>query len=140
MYTTDTVVRMGHVDPAGTIYFARVPELAYGAFEAFLDESDYCLGECWDELECGFPVVNCTTNYKIPIRLSDRLKISVQTERIGEKSFTLLFLLKDSKGLTRAEVRITQATVDRKTFKPIPIPPHFREGLAKLQPAPIEQP
>jgi len=138
MFAIETVVRMSQVDPAGTIYFARVPELAYSAYEAFLDHMGWSLGENLAGLECLTPVVQCTTEYKKPIRLSDRLQITVDAERIGKTSFTLLFTLVGLESQVRAVVRVVQVTVNRKTFEPMPLPTMVREGLEKLHALPAE--
>ncbi len=136
MYKIETAVRMGHVDPAGTIYFARVPEVAYDAFEAYLDEMGWSLGKHIMKMDVLTPVVNCQTNYKIPIRLSDRLTIEVEAKRIGDTSFTLFFNLKGESGATHATCEITQVCVDRENFKPTALPELMRDGLEKLNTLP----
>lgn len=133
MFAIETVVRMGHVDPAGTIFFARVPELAYAAFEEYLDSVGWNLGKNIHTSQILTPVVNCETQYKKPIRLGHRLRITVTPERIGDTSFTLLFGLVGLKGEERASVRITQVAVDRTTFQPTSLPQEWRDGLQALQ-------
>ena len=121
MFEYKTRVRMRHTDATGHLFFSEQFNLALEAFEEFLDSID---------VEGQMPIVHAEADYKKPLKLRDPLKIQLGIKRIGNTSFTVLYLLYNLK--THEEVGrviIVHVCADPMTKKPISLPLKLREHL-----------
>ncbi len=132
MFSYETRIRIHDTDPAGIVYFANVPRIAHTAYEEFLEEIGWGLGEVFAELDFVLPIVRLETDYKIPMTVGDRLIVEMELDRIGNSSFTMKFRLLGPDRMVRAEVKTVHCTVSRKTFEKIPLPAEVKAGLAKI--------
>lgn len=121
MFEYKTRVRMRHTDATGHLFFSEQFNLALEAFEEFLDSID---------VEEQMPIVHAEADYKKPLKLRDPLKIQLSIKRIGNTSFTVLYLLYNLK--THEEVGrvvIIHVCTDSLTKKPVSLPVKLREHL-----------
>lgn len=119
----ELTVRFNEVDRAGIAFFGRVFEYCHEAFEELLVAGGSSLAAVFDEEGWGMPLVHADADYSKPLRLSERIAVSVEVERLGRTSLTLAF---EVRGATeadlRARVRHVHAFVDMERFEPIPVP------------------
>ena len=132
-FTHTLHVAFDDIDAAGIVYFARVLDYCHHAWEAFLRERGLplpsILAGTW-----GAPVVHAECDYAKPLRHGDALCIEVVTERIGETSFAMAYVVRGADaGDLRARARIVHVTLELPGFRKIPVPEPFRALLADDQ-------
>ena len=114
--------RFHEVDRAGIIFFGRVFEYAHVAFEEVL----FTVFGDWDQLfhahSVGLPLVNAESNFRKPIRQGEELTVESRIVRVSRGTLVFRHDIVDRTGTLRASVRLTHASIDLKTFKPIPLP------------------
>ena len=130
--------RFHEVDRAGVIFFGRVFEYAHVAFEEVL----FTVFGDWDQLfhahSVGLPLVNAESNFRKPIRQGDELTVESRIVRVSLGSLVFRHDIVDRTGMLRASVRLTHASIDLNTFKPIALPALFLDqftahGLIELE-------
>jgi acyl-CoA thioesterase FadM len=135
-YTTSLKVRFGDIDHAGIAYYPNLYHDLHVAFEEFFEEY---LGTPYpralDEEKLGFPTVHVETDFHAPIRYGDILDVTITVPTLGESSVDLLFTVIRRGGAQPCLVsRHTLVAIDMTTFRPRPIPPHYRKLLAACTP------
>ena len=132
-FTYEVSVRFHEVDRAGIAFYGRVFEYAHVAFEELLMAIDSSWTSVFDDLGWGMPLVHADADFKRPMRLSERLCVSVEVESIGDRSLTFAFELTGAQdGIVRATARQVHVFVDMERFESIPVPDEMRQGLAGL--------
>ena len=132
-FTYEVTVRFHEVDRAGIAFFGRVFEYAHVAFEELLLSIDPSWTSVFDDLGWGMPLVHADADFERPMRLNERLTVSVAVESIGARSLTFAFTLTGSEdGVVRARARHVHVFVDMERFESIPVPDEMRLGLAGL--------
>lgn len=128
-YKAKMKVRFSDVDNAGIVYYPRFFHYFHVAFEEFFsDELSTPYPEVLQKDRVGFPVVNVSADFHVPITFGDNIEIEVLVDRIGTKSARFAYLLrKVGDDTVRAEAKITVACIDMETFKAEPIPPKYRK-------------
>ena len=131
--------RFHEVDRAGIIFFGRVFEYAHVAFEEVL----FTVFGDWDQLfhahSVGLPLVNAESNFHKPIRQGDELRVESRIVKVGKGSLVFRHDIVDGSDSLRASVRLTHASIDLKTFKPIPLPSQFMEAFVAHDLIELEQ-
>ena len=128
-YKTSLLVRFGDIDHAGIVYYPRFFNYVHMAFEDFFREG---LGLPFDEIidkrGIGFPIVHAESDFMKFLKYGDRIRVEVYLLRAGRTSLTFGFdVIREEGGILCARVRITNATIDRKTFKAIPCPADLKD-------------
>jgi 1,4-dihydroxy-2-naphthoyl-CoA hydrolase len=132
-FTYEVSVRFHEVDRAGIAFYGRVFEYAHVAFEELLLAIDSSWTSVFDDLGWGMPLVHADADFERPMRLSERLSVSVEVESMGARSLTFAFKVIGSQdGVTRATVRQVHAFVDMERFESMPVPDEMRQGLSRL--------
>lgn len=73
-------------------------------------------------------------DFSAPARIGDRLATGARVSRIGTTSFTIdLKTWNEDTEATIVSGRQVQVTVDRETFRPVPVPPVLAEAISALQ-------
>ena len=120
------------VDHAGIVFYARLHTWSHIAYEEWYAAA---LGEpvpmMFTTRGFGTPVVSSHTEYFQPIRHGEQLKLAIHCERLGNKSFTLAFAIRDLNDEMRAVVRVPHATVKFPELKAISIPDELRAALSR---------
>ena len=132
-FTYEVTVRFHEVDRAGIAFYGRVFEYAHVAFEELLLSIDPSWTSVFDDLGWGMPLVHADADFERPMRLNERLSVSVEVESMGARSLTFAFTLTGSEdGVVRARARQVHVFVDMERFESIPVPEEMRRGLAGL--------
>jgi len=124
------IVRFGHCDPAGIVFYPRFFELIQEATEDFFREA---LASPFDELVgrdgVVMPAVSLEVRWSAPSRLADVLAIDVGVARLGEASIDFAYRV-TCEGEHRMSARTRQVQALRTTGRSTPIVEPLRGRLA----------
>lgn len=130
-YRTTIRVRFGDEDHARIVYFPRFLHFFHCAFEDFFDDNGFEYRRMLDEDHVGWPAVRVETDFRSPLRFGDIMTIDVSVRRIGEKSATFHYRgTRQDNGKLVATAEITNACMDMRTYRAIPIPQPYRDFFA----------
>lgn len=125
-------VRWGDVDAAGVI--------CYGAYVRFIEIAETELfraagipyGKVFERFDCWLPRASYKMEFRKPAVLDEQLTVSASVGRIGTSSIALKFAFDDDAGERVADCDIVLVCVDRKSFKPKPVPAELRSALERF--------
>jgi len=129
-FTIQEYVRWGDVDAAGVI--------CYGAYVRFIEIAETELfraagipyGKVFERFDCWLPRASYKMEFRKPAVLDERLSVNASVGRIGTSSIALAFTFDDGRGERIADCDIVLVCVDRKNFRPKPVPDAMRAALA----------
>lgn len=131
-YTTHTLVRFAHVDPAGIVFYPRYFEMLNGAIEDFFAEA---VGADFASLHLergiGVPTASLHTEFAAPSRLGTVLGITVTPTRLGRSSLALDVVF-SADGVMRLTVNIVLVCIVLATGKSLPWPEDLRGALEPM--------
>ncbi len=126
-YTTEIQVRFSDTDAYGHVNNAT--------FFTYMETArfHYLRDEFVGLMDRGvvFLVAKAECEYKSPINLADRVFITIDVERIGNSSFTLLYKMHDGNDKLFATGRTVLVAFDTGQGKPVKIPEEFLKVLKK---------
>ena len=121
------------MDRAGIVYFARVFEYCHVTYEAMLaDALDLNLEAFFQTSPWFMPLVHSEADYERPMRVSDRLVVALEVERLGTSSVSYAYRIEGRDEELRATAKLVHACVDRETFASLATPATLVEGLRRL--------
>lgn len=127
-----TSIRLHDTDAAGVLYFANQFRIAHEAYEAFMEQSGFGLGDVIKRGRIGLPIIRADGDFRMPLHVGDSIELTLRLLRIGRTSFTLVCrLAKDGK--TAGHVTTTHVAIDRRTGRKTELPEALRKTLAKLK-------
>ena len=91
MFQTKKIMRLHHTDGAGVIYFAHLLVLAHECYEAFMD-TVLPLRTILDQGQILMPITHAESDYQKPIRVGDKLDVTVTLASQTDHSFTLNYV------------------------------------------------
>jgi len=125
MYDTDT---------AQILFFGNQFRLINDALEDLLEEEGITLKQLFTTSPYGFVFVHAESDYHAPLVGGDHITVEVQVNHIGTSSFGFKFeIFKVEDGTLAGSGQTRHVTIDRKTFKTIPIPTELRASLEKYR-------
>jgi len=132
-YETTITVHFGDVDPARIVYYPIIFHYCHIAFERFFAEY---VGIPYPQLitqeRLGFPTVNVSTNFSLPIRYGDEVRIRVSVARVGKSSVQFRYTGRNSSnGEIYFDAMITTVAVDMESFRTVPLPQKYAEIFAQ---------
>lgn len=133
------VVRFGHCDPAGIIYYPQYFMLAHDCKEDwFRDGVGYPLKRMITIDRRGFPIVKLDAEFMRASRLGDDLDFEITVRAIGATSLKLDYICRCG---SEERMRISTVLVmtDLDAGAAVPIPDWLRAKLAEFQPSPKEE-
>lgn len=131
MYKYETVVRLHLTDAAGVVYFANLFVLAHQCYESFLDQ-DNSIGSIIDQGEFIIPIVHAEADYRMPLKVSEKVLVEMALNKISDSSFGLTFAFSNESEQVTAEVKTVHAVLQHNTRKPVEIPPFLKTALSRL--------
>src|SRR5438045_7497717 len=84
-------VRLADTDAAGVVYFARTLSLCHEAYEASLEAAGINLNDFLGGSGIVVPIAKSEAEYLRPLRVGDKLRITVSPELVSENAFALRF-------------------------------------------------
>jgi len=129
MFGYSCVIRLQHSDAAGVVYFASLFALAHECYEAFLD-SEIPLGQLLTDGDVVIPIVHAEADFKLPLHVSDQVRIEMTARTIGRTSFTLDYLFRMADNRIAAQVSTAHAVVSQSNQESSAVPERI---LAQLR-------
>lgn len=129
MFTAQNRVRMHDIDMAGILYFPRQFRFAHDALEDFVESVGLTFDQVFRKEHFVFVIVHAEADYLAPLRVGDRIEVSLVIEAIGNTSFTVAYQIHKTDKTLVGTAQTVHVTLDAKTRKKIPIPPPFRKFL-----------
>ena len=123
------LVRFGHCDAAGIVYFPRYYDLLNGVVEDWWDH----LGLPWSALigqrRIGMPTAQLDASFVAPSRLGEQLRFELRVLRLGRSSLQLEHQVVGPEASLRVRFlqRIVVTSLD--THRPIAWPDDLREAI-----------
>ena len=128
-FTKQEVIRFGHCDVAGMVFYPRFFEMTNALIEDWFAEALTCdFRQVHLDRRLGIPVVRLETDFIKPSMLGDRLVWTLRVTALGTASFTVEAVLADPDG-PRLRARLTLVCISVDTHKPTPIPPDLRQKI-----------
>ena len=132
-FTSSVLVRFGHVDPAGIVYFPRIYDYIHEVFEdvweRHVDERYY---KILSQDRIGFPLVHAEVDFKSPLRFGDRANVRVTCYKLGRSSLGLRYRF-EVNGRECVDARMVTACVDLKTTKSFEMPARYRKAFEQIR-------
>ncbi len=129
-FVHEITVRFQEVDRAGIAFFGRIFEYCHVAWEELMNHiglRDVFGAEGW-----GMPLVHAEADFSQPLRLSERIAVTIHVGGCGEKSITFEFTLHGvEEGDKRAVARHVHAFVELATLTPRSFPESLRHALIR---------
>ena len=122
-------ITLRHTDAAGVLFYPRLFELAHEATEMLLVEIGYPISEMVAGRLHHLPIVHADAEYRLPMRLGDRLVIEVSLHKLGDRSLGFTCTFVDPEGRTRAITRVDHAAIDPLTRKVCDLDPGMKAAL-----------
>ena len=131
-FSIQEYVRWSDVDAAGVI--------CYGAYVRFIEIAETELfraagmpyGKVFERFDCWLPRASYKMEFRKPAVLDEQLTVNARVGRIGTSSIALEFAFDDAAGERVADCSIVLVCVDRKSFRPKPVPMELRSALARF--------
>jgi 1,4-dihydroxy-2-naphthoyl-CoA hydrolase len=131
MYHYQTTIRLHHTDAAGVVFFSNLFVIAHDAYESFL-ESHLPLNAILSNGEYLIPIVHAEADYLLPLALSEKISVELSLEQTGTSSFSLGYVIKNSKMETAARLKTIHTVQLKDDRKTISIPDPIRNALEAL--------
>jgi len=127
------IVRFGHCDPAGIIFYPRYFDLIHEVKEDWFRMAlDWSFAKSIAEMKKGFPIVRLASEFHSPSRLGDELTIVLTVPQLGRSSIAVDYALTCGDQL-RAEMRTVVVQVDLTDGRSRPIAGELRERIERFR-------
>jgi len=125
-------VRYGDLDPQGHLNNAKYLTYMEQARIAYVRHLGIWQGGSF--LDVGFILAEVRVTFKTPILWGQPIQVGVRTQRLGNKSFDVLYSLDDSQtGKQHASGSTVQVAYDYLNAKTISIPDTWREIITQFE-------
>jgi YbgC/YbaW family acyl-CoA thioester hydrolase len=132
VFAYQTRIHFHEADPAGIAFFANSYVLAHNAFEDFVQHLGFTWKDWFENESWGVPIRQSSCEHLRPMLVGEAVQIKITLERIGDSSFTLLYIFEIA-AATTCEVRLVHTFMDRKTRGKLSIPTDIRRRLEAYQ-------
>ena len=122
MFEFKSSVKIYDTDAAGVLFFGHQFRLVQDAYEAFLESRGFPLVNFLDKVSYIVPVVHAETNYRSPLRASDKIVIKLSIKKVGKTSFILGHEIYKEGGDLAGDGNTVHVCIDKKTGSKIPLP------------------
>jgi 4-hydroxybenzoyl-CoA thioesterase len=130
-YRAELVVRFGHIDQAGIVYYPRLVNYFHVAMEEFFGAvlgTDYPSFLSLHRL--GLPAAHLDVGFLRPLRYGDHIQVEVGIEKVGNTSIVWRYqIFRPDEKEPAARARIVTVNVDMDTFEKKAVPDWLRQRL-----------
>ena len=134
-FSYETKIQLHHTDSAGVLFYSKLFELMFEAFDDLLDHIGASVAYIIRESNFLLPFVHTEADFFAPLFVDDKIRILISVENIGESSLTLAYeIFRDDEKMAFAKT--VHVAMDKATLKKRELPEVIRTGLASLQPDP----
>ncbi|MCP5426312.1 MAG: acyl-CoA thioesterase [Gammaproteobacteria bacterium] len=129
-YTYRRRIHWSHTDAAHIVYTVRFFDYAMEAIENWFQD---VVSLDWYrlnlDLHMGTPFVHIDMDFKAPLTPRHDLLVTVEVERLGDKSLSFKVFGKRSDEVDSFEARFTCCMVDNRSMTPISVPERMRNDI-----------
>jgi len=133
MYTMTTTVRLPETDAAGILFFGSYFRIAHDAYESFMTAIGFGLDYVIHESPFFILIVHADADFTRPLRLGDTLTVELHVEKVGQTSFVISYVVKDTQGQVAARLKTVHVTVDKSSGSKMTLPHALREKLSSFK-------
>lgn len=131
MFCYHTTIKMHNVDAAQRLFFADQFVIAHDALEACIEAQGLSIRALVEDQDFVTPIVHAEGDYTAPVKLGDRVTVSVECAEVGTKAFTMRFTIM-ANDVCVGQVTHVHAAVDKASGQTIPVPDMLRELLGGI--------
>ena len=125
-------VRYGDLDPQGHLNNATYLTYMEQARIAYVRHLGLWQGGSF--LDIGVILAEVRVTFKAPINWGQPIRVGVHTQRLGNKSFDVLYAFEDTQtGKVHADGASVQVAYDYHTAQTIPIPENWRKIISQFE-------
>ncbi|RUP25906.1 MAG: acyl-CoA thioesterase [Curvibacter sp.] len=124
-------IRFSECDPAGIVFYPQYFVMFNDLLEAWVDQllPEVGFAGYIGTLRQGLPTVRLEADFRAISRMGDAVTLSLDLERLGDKSLTLTLACTGAEGDLRMQVRQVLVTTSLVTHQAIPVPDLLRRAL-----------
>ncbi len=127
--SAELAVRLQHTDAAGVIFYPRLLEIEEELFERWLEAGGLHLRDMLvTRTLAPTPVVRCEADYRLPVRVGDRLTARLVAVDAGQSAFTLGWRFERA-GAVAMEARVVRAAIDPAAGRSVELPAPLRAWI-----------
>jgi 1,4-dihydroxy-2-naphthoyl-CoA hydrolase len=130
--TFEFTVRLAQTDAAGVMFFARQFELAHLAYEQLLEHLGVPLPADLARSGTLLPIVHAEADYVAPLRLGDRVRVSVWLRSLGRRSFAIEYEFQRADGTPTGRAQTVHVALDAGRQRAVDLPEAIRRKLESL--------
>jgi 4-hydroxybenzoyl-CoA thioesterase len=135
-YRTRLLVRFGHCDPAGIVFYPRYLEMFNDIIEDWCREDlKFSFPEIVGQRGWGLPTVHLDVDFVAPSFYGETLSAALSLLSVGASSMRVQIVMSGPNGEDRLRGQVVLVLMDRRTYRSIPIPEDVRARLTALQAA-----
>ena len=130
-FTYTTKIGLHHTDAAGILFYSQIFNLAYEAFDAWLDYLG--VGVAWiiRDSDFLFPYVHAEADFLSGMTVGQTATIELSVENIGRSSLTLMYdFMVDGQQAARAQT--VHVAMSKKTKAKIELPEKLSKALIRF--------
>lgn len=127
-FVHQTKIGLHHTDAAGILFYSQIFNLAYEAFDAWLDHIGAGVAWIINESNFLFPYVHAEADYIRAMTVGKSVTIVLTAENVGESSLTLNYEFFVGEEKT-AHAKTVHAAISKKTKEKIALPPLFKRRV-----------
>ena len=132
-FTTRIAVRFGDCDPAGLVYYPVLFHYCHAAMEEFFAaRCGTSYPRLMAEERLGFPTVNASAEFFVPLVYGDEADVEVYVSRVGRASATFEYTLRRAAdGVTCARATLVQVATNLDEMRAVEVPEQYREAFER---------
>ncbi len=131
VYRSDILIRFGHCDPAGIVFFPRYLVMFNDLVEDWCrDELGFTFADIHAGRGWGLPTVHLEVDYLAPSRIGDHLTAHLSVRAIGTSSLRLAIVLRGPDNQDRVRAEMVVVLTDPGSMRATAIPDDLRKRIA----------
>jgi 4-hydroxybenzoyl-CoA thioesterase len=129
-FTRERVIRFSDCDPAGIVFYPQYFVMFNALVEDWIDALDIGYRTLIVKRRIGLPTVHLKADFRAVSRMGNRVRLSLDVERVGSRSITLHLSCDGADG-PRMTMQQVLVTTSLDTHHAIEIPTDLRDAIAR---------
>jgi hypothetical protein len=131
-FSEHLVIRLPHTDAAGVIFYPRIFEIEEELFERWLELGGFSVRAMIDGRLAPTPIVHCEADYRMPLRVGDRVTAALSGVAVGRSGYTLAWQFSLPSGIA-ISARVKRVAIDLAAGESVALPEAFRAWIEETQ-------
>ena len=119
-------------DAAGVIFYPKIFEMEQELFERWLELGGFRVRDMLSGQLAPTPIVHCEADYRLPVRVGDKLTAQLAGVEVGRSGYTLQWSFARA-AEPAMSVRVKRVAIDPRAGESIDLPEAFRQWLLDTQ-------